>query len=430
MNLLSQQLLAVCKRYLGPAAGPFLHSELRAIGTDTNRVDTTQLPLLLTNAMPRAAQLMGQGRAAEFRTAVLACASLPERRPVESMHRLASDAAASLLAKGRPREAVLAYRELVAKHGDADSYRGLAKAHVASGDRDGAVRVLRDGAAARLKLHDRGGELELLSEAVLVAPTDLTAHRRLAAAMANGGDLAGACAEYRRYVDAVVEAGDVRRALLELAYGREILGELPELLALVDRVTARSAPERANSVDEPRSPAARDAATDEPIDFQKAALRRRLREPSSPKEEEFETALATLEVAGAGIEAATTAHSRAGLLLAARDARADDAALDAGRRLLDAQRPRAAADVLLALVNRRPDALDAHLLLVDAIRRLGRDDIADEKLRLVGLLARASRNDQAARAAESAASAASASRNSAPLVAAAGEKLAAPMRTA
>jgi Tfp pilus assembly protein PilF len=426
MNVLSQQLLAVCKRYLGPAAGPFLHTELRLIGTDTNRIDTTQLPLLITSAMPRAAQLMGPGRAAEFRTAILGCSQLPERAPADGAHKLASDAAASLLAKGRPREAVLAYRELVAKHGDPESYRGLAKAHIASGDREGALRVLREGAQARLRQHDRAGELELLSDAVLIAPTDLTSHRRIAAAMANGGDLAGACSEYRRFVDAVLESGDVRRALLELAYGREILGELPELLALVDRVTARSAPERVNPVDEPRSSA---DPGNEPIDFQKAAMRRRFREPASPKDE-LEGLLSTFAVTGAGAEAAANAHMRASVLLAAKDQRAADAALDAARRLLEVGRLRAAADVLLAVINRDPGALDAHLLLADAVRRLGRPDIADDKLRLVGLFAQISQNDQAARAAASAASAASASRSTAPLVTAVAEKLAAPMRTA
>ena len=34
MNALAQQLLTVCKRYLGPAAAPFLHGELRAIGLE------------------------------------------------------------------------------------------------------------------------------------------------------------------------------------------------------------------------------------------------------------------------------------------------------------------------------------------------------------------------------------------------------------
>ncbi|TMD57957.1 MAG: hypothetical protein E6I87_13945 [Chloroflexi bacterium] len=427
MNALAQQLLTVCKRYLGPAAAPFLHGELRAIGSDTNRVDTAHLGLLVTSAMPRAAQLMGQGKAAELRTAILACGSMPDRRPTEGGHRLASDAAASLLAKGRPREAGLAYRELVAKHGDTDSYRGLAKALIAAGDSDGAVRALRDGAAVRLRGHDRAGELDLLSEAVVLAPTDLSAHRRIAAALANGGDLVGACAEYRRFVEAVIESGDVRRALLELAYGREILGELPELLALVDRVTARSAPERAHSVDEPRSSEAPDP--NEPIDFQKAALRKRLREPWSHNDD-LDAVMATLEVSGTDAEAATRAHMRAGILLGARDSRAPEAVLDAARRLLQLDRTRAAADILLAMVNAGREALEAHVLLADAIRRLGRDDLADEKLRLIGILARSTSGDQAARTAESADSAASASRNTAPLVAASGVQRAAPIRTA
>ena len=104
--------------------------------------------------------------------------------------------------------------------------------------------------------------------------------------------------------------------------------------------------------------------------------------------------------------------------------------LDAARRLLELRRHRAAADLLLAFINRRPDALDAHLLLTDAIRALGRDDIADEKLRLVGILANISSNDQAARAVASAESAVSASRSSAALVGAATLQSAAPMRTA
>ena len=267
-----------------------------------------------------------------------------------------------------------------------------------------------------------------------MAPTDLSAHRRIAAALANGGDLVGACAEYRRFVEAVIESGDLRRALLELAYGREILGELPELLALVDRVTARSAPERAHSVDEPRSsagaaPVAAAEDPNEPIDFQKAALRRRFREPWSLNDD-LDAVIATLGVSGTDAEAATTAHMRATILLGARDSRAPDAVVDAARRLLQLDRPRAAADILLAMVNAGRDALEAHLLLADAIRRLGRNDLADEKLRLVGMLSRFSLGDQAARVVDSADSAASASRSTAPLVAAAGVQRAAPIRTA
>lgn len=121
---------------------------------------------------------------------------------------------------------------------------------------------------------------------------------------------------------------------------------------------------------------------------------------------------------------------RAGILLGARDSRAPEAVLDAARRLLQLDRTRAAADILLAMVNAGREALEAHVLLADAIRRLGRDDLADEKLRLIGILARSTSGDQAARTAESADSAASASRNTAPLVAASGVQRAAPIRTA
>ena len=425
MNAVAQQLLVVCKRYLGPAAAPFLHAELRAIGTDANRIEPNDLVTFATAALPRAEQLMGQGKAAEFRTAVLACASQPASRPAGPGHRLASDAAASLLAKGRAREASLAYRELVEKHGDVDSYRGLAKALTATGDAEGAARALRDGAAARLRAHDRAGELELLAACVLVAPSDLSAHRRLAAALANGGDLSGACSEYRRFIEASIGTGDLARAALELAYARKTLGDLPELLALVDRVTARSAPERATPVDEPRS----SAALNEPIDFREAARRRRVRD-AWPVKSDLDGALAAFDVSGTDASAAANAHGRAWLLLAARDGRAAEAVLDAARRLLQLDRPRGAADLLLGLVNTGRDALDAHLLLADAIRRLGREDLADEKLRLVGLMARISRDDQAARAADSAASAASAKRSTAPLVTSDGVHGAAPVRTA
>lgn len=432
MNALAQQLLAVCKRYLGPAAGPFLHSELAAFGTDANRIEVAQIDAFADAVLRKAEQLMGPGKAAEFRGALLACAAAPAK-PAGGEHRLATDAAANLLQRGRAKEAAKAYAELAGKHGDLDSYRGLSDALVLAGDREGAVRALRDGASARLHLQDRAGELELLSHAVVIAPTDLAAHRRLAAALANHGDLAGSCAEYRRYVDAVLAQGDTRRALLEITYGREILGELPELLALVDHIARYSAPGAARPVDEARSSAPNPAAG-EPIDFTRAAaLRRRLHDgpvTGAAAASGVEGALAALVVQGTAPQAAAIAHMRATLLLGARDPRARDAVLDAAKRLLAVEQPRAATDILLAYVNGGEDTLDAHLLLGEAVRRLGRSDIAEEKYRLVGLLARLARNDQAARAADSALSASSAMRRSAPLVAAAGDQRAVPSRTA
>src|SRR5207249_6955418 len=74
--------------------------------------------------------------------------------------------------------------------------------------------------------------------AVEIAPFDLAAHRRFAAALANQGDLISAGEEYARFIDTALAQRDTRRAWLELTYGRETLGDLPQLLAIADRVAA------------------------------------------------------------------------------------------------------------------------------------------------------------------------------------------------
>src|SRR5205814_2556818 len=51
----------------------------------------------------------------------------------------------------------------------------------------------------------------------------------------------GACAEYERYVDYALAEGDSRRAWLELTYARETLGDLPDLVRLVDRLVPANA---------------------------------------------------------------------------------------------------------------------------------------------------------------------------------------------
>src|SRR5207253_8574340 len=80
------------------------------------------------------------------------------------------------------------------------------------------------------------------SDAVGIAPGDLAAHRRLAAAHANAGDTVAACDEYERFVDYVLADGDSRRAWLELTYARETLGDLPGLVRLVDRLMPGASP--------------------------------------------------------------------------------------------------------------------------------------------------------------------------------------------
>src|SRR5207249_4560378 len=157
---------------------------------------------------------------------------------VPNDHRLASDAAAKLFASGRLRQAETAYRELVAKHGDVDSYSGLARTLVSLEERDGALLVLRESAGASARKNDRVNAVALLGVAVEIAPFDLAAHRRLAAALANQGDLISACEEYARFIDVSLAQRDTRRAWLELTYGRETLGDLPQLLAIADRVAA------------------------------------------------------------------------------------------------------------------------------------------------------------------------------------------------
>src|SRR5439155_21277138 len=135
-------------------------------------------------------------------------------------------------------QAETAYRELVAKHGDAESYGGLARTLVSLQDRDAALLTLREGAAAFARKNDRVNAVALLGVAVEIAPFDLAAHRRLAAALANQGDLISACEEYARFIDVSLAQRDTRRAWLELTYGRETLGDLPQLLAIADRVAA------------------------------------------------------------------------------------------------------------------------------------------------------------------------------------------------
>jgi hypothetical protein len=89
--------------------------------------------------------------------------------------------------------------------------------------------ALKDGAAMLLEAGNRVAALALLWSAVAIDPVDLGAHRRLAAMLANAGDLDGAANEYARYIDFVLPLGDVGRATNELQYGAKMLGGHPAL---------------------------------------------------------------------------------------------------------------------------------------------------------------------------------------------------------
>jgi tetratricopeptide (TPR) repeat protein len=237
VNALALELLGVAKEYLGPAAPAFLSRELHAMGVNANTVERTHILPLAERARVAAARVMDNKKAGEFAQA-LAQQGRPTTAKVVNDHRLASDAAAKLFASGRLRQAETAYRELVAKHGDADSYSGLARTLVSLEERDAALLALREGAGAFARKNDRVNAVALLGVAVELAPADLAAHRRFAAALANQGDLISACQEYGRFIDVALAQRDTRRAWLELTYGRETLGDLPQLLAIADRVAA------------------------------------------------------------------------------------------------------------------------------------------------------------------------------------------------
>ena len=84
--------------------------------------------------------------------------------------------------------------------------------------------ALKDGAAMLTQAGNRVAALAVMWSAVAIAPTDLGAHRRLAAMLANAGDIDGAANEYARFVEFMLPLGDVGRATMELAYGAKVLG--------------------------------------------------------------------------------------------------------------------------------------------------------------------------------------------------------------
>src|SRR4051812_15464379 len=227
-------MLGVAKGYLGPAAQQFLSAEMQTLGVNANTVTPDEVKALSDGVRGHAIRLMGVDKANRLADAIAQCRGPEAQR---SGNKLATDAAKKLFDQGKLRQAEKAYLDLVQKHADAQAYVGLARAQLALEDGPAALNTLRDGAAKFARANDRATAISLLAEAVKLVPDDLSAHRRLAAALANQGDMFGAVEEYARFVDVALRAGDSRRALLELAYGRETLGDLPGLANLVDKVT-------------------------------------------------------------------------------------------------------------------------------------------------------------------------------------------------
>src|SRR2546423_1310754 len=123
---------------------------------------------------------------------------------------------------GRFRQAEEQFRYLMAHFPGAEGgYRGLAKVLVEQEDKPAALRVLLDGGAALAKAQQRTGAIGIYREAVTLAPADLAAHRRLAAAVPLAGDTEGAAHEYARYIKHAMDQGHPERAQLEATYAME-----------------------------------------------------------------------------------------------------------------------------------------------------------------------------------------------------------------
>jgi tetratricopeptide (TPR) repeat protein len=131
---------------------------------------------------------------------------------------------------GRLRQAEEQFRYLLERFPAADGgYRGLAKVLIEQEDRPAALRMLLDGGAAVAKSGQRAGAIGLYRDASALDPNDLTAHRRLAAALTLAGEPGAAAAEYVRYIQTALQLGAKERALHEAQFAIERLPASGEL---------------------------------------------------------------------------------------------------------------------------------------------------------------------------------------------------------
>ena len=134
---------------------------------------------------------------------------------------------------GRLRQAEEQFRYLLERFPAADGgYRGLAKVLIEQEDRPAALRMLLDGGAAVAKSGQRAGAIGLYRDAVALDPNDMTAHRRLAAALTLAGEPGTAAAEYVRYIQNALLLGSKERARAEAEFAFARLPASAELARL------------------------------------------------------------------------------------------------------------------------------------------------------------------------------------------------------
>ncbi|HEY8656232.1 MAG TPA: hypothetical protein VIN34_05820 [Candidatus Limnocylindria bacterium] len=100
------------------------------------------------------------------------------------------------------------------------------------------LEQLTDGAALLSRAGNRVAALAVLWAAVAIGPTDQIAHRRLAATLANAGDLDAAAQEYVRYLEFLLPLGELTRVTTELHYAATTLGALPAVGQATRQVAA------------------------------------------------------------------------------------------------------------------------------------------------------------------------------------------------
>lgn len=108
-------------------------------------------------------------------------------------------------------------------------------------ERRADLERLKEGAALLAQHGNRVAALAVLWTAVAMDPVDQSVHRRLAAALASGGDLDGAAQEYVRYVEFLLPRGELELATAELHYAAQTLGRVQKLTDAVVRVKAQLA---------------------------------------------------------------------------------------------------------------------------------------------------------------------------------------------
>jgi thioredoxin-like negative regulator of GroEL len=350
------------------------------------------------------------------------------------------------LQAGRLRQAEEQFRYLLTRFPAADGgYRGLAKVLIEQEDRPAALRMLLDGGAAVAKAGQRASAIGLYRDATALDPQDLTAHRRLAAALMLAGEPGTSAAEYVRYIEAALLLGAKERARVEAEFALERNPESREVVRLarklgmdvpeppVREVAPIAAPAPAPAASRPAEatptktkpaerdreelmrsafgstqlrqdavlpsqssqPSGRDAAPSEPAPTPQPAESDAAPVPmssswSDPWTSDSSDPQAVTLGDGDGEQRAAAAdadsqavEASAARYLAKKDPRGGDAALEAARRYIADGRNDAASDLLLQLISSGVADHDAQRLLVDVVRTLGKRDVAKAKCQLL-----------------------------------------------